>query len=916
MGCDQSVPRIAKSNVIDTGESDVFKIESGDCVKQIADQQIAERNYKEQSNMLKFKIAVLVHMLSSEEKKQEKLRKRIKALKWAFLQEGLTENRMSHHDISNESIEAIDIDRPMKIMSDLMREEPMRILSEFADDDGNIPPLDRKCFSKKLFHLNNDLDIENCRLKELDCQILALRFYDNDLVSVPEFLAFFMSDAEERAAKASAAAVRISLTFKRLDHSFDDNTTAAMAKSTYAANGVLRSVEALGTEGGNDRVSPLDIACDKLLSVWKAVEDPLYKMCIDKQYEDVQHFRIILNSNATVKATLTDSQVELIIDKFEVDDVVDCQAFLLFFSRLARKGGSSSAANTATYRMTSKQMTWLKNESSSARSQSLNGSMTAFGNDTSPEGVWIGKPPSDVSSEQTPSQVGKSSANQKSATAASPPAVLTLLIPSESSNEKLLDGPKPTEEPTVTKTSDDPAAAVPPVATVTDITDSRNIPNVIRVYDQDPEQFAKGLAESAHRCKEFSERKMLRMSSLAGYFIDLCPGCSDLEAAAAVRLVSLAAQSAEDVLGRGVIVPSESVSIAVVIATLEACKNEAVASAPVEKKNMTESELKKVESASTAEEKAELQELTVLQNKIFIKFNHDPKTFREAVQGLAKKLPNKALTDDQLFNWVQAYIPEAKDWDVVHYKKVMRPGFKDGSITPAEVVERMKKAVAEERKLKPKNPKVSKNEDCFGCCGGSANAVHDPKAAAKQSSAAELPLDGTADATEKRADTKSSEVKLGEDGASSANMETAESKAESKMDFSRMDAKAEGARGTLSNDLKPDKSDEKSESASWSAPSAARGFVGPEQPLVRRDSQKSAASDDQVGDTIDDKIKRWKVRLDHDIDDDSAAMTKKSKQLVRRLPPAGGGGAFVPKSSSLNANNNEIKSQNDVEDFD
>ena len=48
-------------------------------------------------------------------------------------------------------------------------------------------------------------------------QCLSLKFFDGNVVSVPEFLDFFTSDAQARTARAATSAVRVSLDMLQLD---------------------------------------------------------------------------------------------------------------------------------------------------------------------------------------------------------------------------------------------------------------------------------------------------------------------------------------------------------------------------------------------------------------------------------------------------------------------------------------------------------------------------------------------------------------------------------------------------------------------------------------------------------------------------------------------------------------------------
>lgn len=63
----------------------------------------------EQQNLLRFKIEVMVNMLAMEEKKNETATKRIETLKWAMLEQGVSEQRLLQ--ILSHSTQSIDDSR-------------------------------------------------------------------------------------------------------------------------------------------------------------------------------------------------------------------------------------------------------------------------------------------------------------------------------------------------------------------------------------------------------------------------------------------------------------------------------------------------------------------------------------------------------------------------------------------------------------------------------------------------------------------------------------------------------------------------------------------------------------------------------------------------------------------------------------
>ena len=136
--------------------------------------------HKEQCNLLRFKIEVLVHMLAMEEKKLEASVKRLDALKWATLTQGITEQTMA--DSLNRTnarpqrsgdkdvllTSEFDINGAFTRMEKEFKESRERILSGFADEEGRIcTALGREEFLRKLYSMTEDLS-------RTDVQVLSL----------------------------------------------------------------------------------------------------------------------------------------------------------------------------------------------------------------------------------------------------------------------------------------------------------------------------------------------------------------------------------------------------------------------------------------------------------------------------------------------------------------------------------------------------------------------------------------------------------------------------------------------------------------------------------------------------------------------------------------------------------------------
>ena len=188
-------------------------------------ERLAEQKEKaiEQGNLLRFKVEVLINMLAIEEKKMETSDKRLEALKWVLLSQGVSQNTVTN--LLSGSVDNIkdlrlslekkvaDFDLSSAITKMAADFEVFRkdIIQCFADDSGKIvASLSKEEFMRQLYSVTE-------RVSKSDVQIIAFRFFDGTSVSVSEFLNFFSTPAAIREAKAAAAAVRMSLDLLALD---------------------------------------------------------------------------------------------------------------------------------------------------------------------------------------------------------------------------------------------------------------------------------------------------------------------------------------------------------------------------------------------------------------------------------------------------------------------------------------------------------------------------------------------------------------------------------------------------------------------------------------------------------------------------------------------------------------------------
>jgi hypothetical protein len=98
MGCGVSKEHLARYAALELEKNDLelrLARMNEDFRKLKDEMAAAEVKHGEQSNLLRFKIEVLVHMLAVEEKKLDAAVKRLDALKWAMLTQGISEQNMS-----------------------------------------------------------------------------------------------------------------------------------------------------------------------------------------------------------------------------------------------------------------------------------------------------------------------------------------------------------------------------------------------------------------------------------------------------------------------------------------------------------------------------------------------------------------------------------------------------------------------------------------------------------------------------------------------------------------------------------------------------------------------------------------------------------------------------------------------------
>ena len=189
MGCGASKADIAKYEALQQEKMElelrIQKMES-DFQDTIAENARMKTKHGEQCNLLRFKIEVLVHMLAMEEKKLEASVKRLDALKWAMLTQGVGEKTLAamqsksgastpkHGDVLLAS--EFDLNGCFDRMRKEFKTSRDAILAGFADEEGRIcNSMSRDEFMRKLFSVTEEVtrsDVQvRCEMQEniADC---------------------------------------------------------------------------------------------------------------------------------------------------------------------------------------------------------------------------------------------------------------------------------------------------------------------------------------------------------------------------------------------------------------------------------------------------------------------------------------------------------------------------------------------------------------------------------------------------------------------------------------------------------------------------------------------------------------------------------------------------------------------------
>eukprot|EP01039_Chlorochromonas_danica_P003951 gene3952-4323_t len=268
----------------------------------------------EQQNLLRFKVEVLVNMLAVEEKKNEVHNKRIDTLKWLLYSQGVNEETLTRivsqlettdnqdgSDVRSsrekkqilQAAKLIDLagamDR-MRVDFESRKEEIIRCL---ATEEGKIAPsLAADEFMQQVYSVTE-------HVSKADLQVIALRFEDGfGYVVIPDFLDFFSTPQDVRAARLAANAVRMSLDLLELD--IDIAETEAMFQEELEGEAGVNDNGRGNAMGGGG----LDRGAKRLLSMWEVVKEDLqrnFETFRDREGSDQQQGQLLVSKDVFMR---------------------------------------------------------------------------------------------------------------------------------------------------------------------------------------------------------------------------------------------------------------------------------------------------------------------------------------------------------------------------------------------------------------------------------------------------------------------------------------------------------------------------------------------------------------------------------------------------------------------------------------
>lgn len=299
----------------------------------------AARASEEQGNLLRFKVEVMVQMLGVEEQRCATLQTRLEASKYLALSQGLSDGKVQGL-LGAPSDGAPDVGGAIARMGEEMALRAGEIARSFADAEDRVSAgMPLQAFARHLFCATE-------RVSRQDAAALAARFYDGEMVSVPEFLEFFICSPTVRRARSSGAAVRVGLHLLELDAPAAAPGEEERQRGDRWTSGLQRAVRRLGQVWGKVDAS-LTLALDELAEEGEgrvgvqAFREALLQVC----GADSGLLRRLAREGGGKggdKQGLTEADAALLAERFSVAGRVDGEAFVRHFRAESRGAHASS----------------------------------------------------------------------------------------------------------------------------------------------------------------------------------------------------------------------------------------------------------------------------------------------------------------------------------------------------------------------------------------------------------------------------------------------------------------------------------------------------------------------------------------------------------------------------------------------
>jgi hypothetical protein len=200
-----------------------------------------ETKSKEEQNLLRYKVEVLLNMVALEEQKNALLSRRVESVKLILLNQGISEDgvksMMTNRITNNFDNIAVDTSVALDKMKIEFQGAKDEIISSFADLNGKIIDfMTKDHFVRRLYSCTETLSKE-------EVQLISIRFLEDfKNVSVVEFIEYFIMTPSIRYARAASSSARMCrqllqvdrISFNVLDSEVGDTKKYYLLFSSFA----------------------------------------------------------------------------------------------------------------------------------------------------------------------------------------------------------------------------------------------------------------------------------------------------------------------------------------------------------------------------------------------------------------------------------------------------------------------------------------------------------------------------------------------------------------------------------------------------------------------------------------------------------------------------------------------------------